>query len=572
MKKLALNILILSSFSLWAQPDDENLGQFELSVTDRYKAQVMDARKILERPSYKDSINQKLAVDYQIFSTPISVKMQPDNLKPARIAKIEVPELYKGYVRLGYGMYNTGLVEAYYNSGRSSKQSYGFSARHLSSKDGVEDRVFDDNGFSRNHIEGFYNRYYRKFTWHTSAQVDLDKFTYYGSPVLGLSTNEDSARGVAPYNWYRTYSIRSSIKEALPQYLGWMEELALEARHFDDNYQSQEQDFQLKTDWVLPAGSQDLNLDLNFAYFQNSIDSLYPGINDTVAYDQSTFQFQARPNIHLEREDYSFDFGLNLYILDQQDSRPNLGDGRIFFFPELILNYKLVPGVLRIKAGIKGELQRNTFQDLSQLSPFLAPGQLTRAGGENRLFAAMEGILASNLGFSLEGGYQAFRNRAFLYTNPSGLQVQDQLFVNVRYQDIDVYYAKGALDFNWQEKLLAKLSATARSFSPRNNGEQAWYLPYFEAQLSTRYNLRDKIGLQLALDYIGARRALDQRYPNYEPLLEPYVDLGLKIDYRYNSRIGAFVSASNLLNSQYDILLGYRAQSVGVIFGLNYRF
>ncbi len=574
MKRVYSLFLVVLAFKAWAQPDEkENLGQIELSVTDRYKAQVMEAQKVLERPTYQDSIEQKIAVQYAIFSSPIEVRMQPETLSPARIAKIEVPELYRAFIRTGYGLYNTALAEAYYNSGRSAKSSFGISARHLSSQDGVEGLYYDDNSFSRNHLGAFFNRYYRKLTWHTEAAVNLDKFSYYGNPITGAFSNEDSTRGSAPYNWYRSYAVKSSIKEANKKALGWLQGLSLGFSHFDDNYRSAEQDFQLETDWALPADDKNLYLELNAMYFQNQMDSLYAGFQDSSAFKQSTFQFQARPHIHMERNNLGFDFGLNLFILDQKDSRPDFSDGRVFFFPELIVRWKMIPGVLSIKGGIKGELSRNNFRELSQLSPFIAPGQLTRAGGENRIFAGMEGILASNLSFNLEGGYQIFQNRAFVYANPSFDRSLDQvLYVGLRYHDINILYAKGALDFNWNEKLRIKTSAIARSFQSNESGARAWYIPYFEANLSAYYNLKDKIGFQLGLDYIGSRFASNTAFPNYDALLKPYLDLGLKIDYRYNSRIGAFVNFSNLLNSQYDILLGYRAQSVGVMFGLNYRF
>lgn len=573
MKKFSLLILCLSSFLSWAQPDKENLGQFELSVTDRYKAQVVDAKKILDRPSYSDSINQRIAVQYRIFSTPIPVKMQPEALSPARIAKIEVPELYNGYVRTAYGMYNTALAEAYYNSGRSAKYSYGFSARHLSTQTGVEDLVFEDNAMSKNHLGAYFNRYYRKYTWSNSAEVNLDKFSYYGNPRLGLSNNEDSTRGAAPFNWYRNFAYQTSLKEANTKSMGWLEQISLGLRHFTDNYQSQEQDFQLNTKWNLPAGDKELHLELNSAYFQNKIDSLYAGISDTAAYSQNTFQIQARPYIHMEKEAVSFDFGLNLFVLNQMDSRPDFEDNRIFFFPELILKWKMIPGVLNIKGGLKGELQRNTFRNLSLLSPFLAPGQLTRAGGENRAFITMEGILASNLSFNVEGGYQIFTNRALVFSSPVfDRSLNDVLNVNVSYQDMNVLYAKGAIDFNWSDKFLLNMSATARSYDMAQSGQQPWNLPFFEAHLNTHYNLKDKIGIGLNLDFIGARFASNFNYPEQEALLAPYVDLGLKLDYRYNSRIGAFINLSNLLNSQYEILLGYRAQSISAMFGLNYRF
>ncbi|MGK0407199.1 MAG: hypothetical protein ACJAZH_001018, partial [Roseivirga sp.] len=102
--KLTL-VLALVLGGLSAQKDP--LGQVVVSVTDKYRAQIKDARKILENPSYSDSTTEKLPVSYSLKSFALPVRIQPEVLKPARVVKTEVPELYNGYIKLGYGLYNT---------------------------------------------------------------------------------------------------------------------------------------------------------------------------------------------------------------------------------------------------------------------------------------------------------------------------------------------------------------------------------------------------------------------------------------------------------------------------------
>lgn len=561
---------MFSALSAFAQPD--NLGSLELKVTDRYKAQVKDASKILEQPNYQDSLNQKIDVQYRISSQPLAVRMQPEILSPARISAIEVPELYRAFIRGGYGAYNTGLAEIYYNSKRSSQRSYGFDFRHLSTNGGVSDILYDDNAFSRNHIGAYYNRYFRKYTWSVQGGIDLDKYSYYGRPQLDFLPNDDTLTlGEAPYNWYRSFSIQTSIKESKEKELGWLKQMNLGYNYLYDNYNSSEHDLNLNSDWVLPAGDRDLFLELNSAYFTNRYDSLYQGADSSNVFQQNFVQFQLKPYIRVEQDEYALDFGINLYFVGAEESIAMESGSGAYFFPELIMRYRAVPEVLSVVGGITGLLERNNYRQLSQMSPFILPGQNTVPSRTIKAFVALEGILSSNTSFYVEGGYSNLRSDAFLYRNPSFYTDTVSYGLEVLYQDLSAFYAKGSISYNWEEKFLLSASAIARDFA-LSEGEQAWYRPFFEAQLESSYTYREKIGLALNLNYIGARHAFRQEENlNFESMLKPYVDLGLKIDYHYNTRVGAFINFSNLLNSDYDIFLGYRAQGINAMFGFTYR-
>ena len=123
-----------------AQPGG-NLGQIELKVTEKFRAEVGESRKISTKPDFRDTTTSKLKVNYRISSRPIEVKFSPDPISPARIAKVPVDDLNQGLVRLGFGLYVTPLAEGYWNSDRSSQKQYGFWGRHFSTIEGA-DRIF----------------------------------------------------------------------------------------------------------------------------------------------------------------------------------------------------------------------------------------------------------------------------------------------------------------------------------------------------------------------------------------------------------------------------------------------
>lgn len=552
-----------------AQPG--NLGQIELSVTDRYKAQVSEATMLRRLPQYRDSTTERLPVRYSIMSQPLPVRFSPQTISPARVAKVKVPDIYRGLVRAGFGFYTTPFVEAYYNSGRSSKSSYGFSGRHFSTQGGVQDIVFEDNALIRNDLGGYYTRHFRRFSWKTELEGQWDKYSYYGRP-RPATWNEDSLLGEAPYNWYRHYALRSSLHEARDGSMGALSQSAVAYRYFQDNYRSQEHDLDLNTRWKIPAQDEHLYLELNGAWFQTRYDSLYQGADSSQLFQRDFFQVQARPYFRVEREDYSFDFGLNVYFVEQMDSRPERSESNLFFFPELHFQYKLVPDILSLSAGMKGNVERNTYRDLTLALPYILPGQESRPTRDFELWLQLDGALSSRSNFRLRGGYRLQRDRALFYRQPFLQSDSLPYALAVEYADMGIFYAQGDLNLRFNPRLQTELQLLVRAFEMQSN-TRPWHLPYFEGTWQWDYQLGDKISTQLGLSVIGPRQAFDQlRNPDLAAMLSGYFDLHWQLEYFYNSRISAFINFNNLLNQQYDLVLGYRNQSINALFGFNYRF
>ena len=54
--------------------------------------------------------------------------------------------------------------------------------------------------------------------------------------------------------------------------------------------------------------------------------------------------------------------------------------------------------------------------------------------------------------------------------------------------------------------------------------------------------------------------------------LADIVDWNIRAEYRYNARLGAWLSGENLLNQSNPIFFGYNSQGTRVTFGFNYAF
>ncbi|MGB0175944.1 MAG: hypothetical protein ACPF9D_02180, partial [Owenweeksia sp.] len=410
--KYGLTFLLTLGWALATLAQPGNLGQLELKVTDKYKARVGEASKVTDFPDFKDTTSSKIPVNYTIVSQPIEVKFNPDPIQPARIAKIPVDELYNGMMRVGYGLYNTPLAEAYYNSGRSSKYSYGFSGRHFSTQKGVDDIIYETNGMSRNGLKTYFNRFFDDLTWETNAYARFDKVSYYGLDVVdSLRFAGEEEIPEPPYNWYRQFGIQSNLVSPNDKAMGWTRKVGIDYYFLSDDFNTRENNFRLLSSFAFPAKEETIDLDLNFNYFNTVYDSL-------ADFDQSYFTVQARPHIDTYVKDFLFKFGLNLYYNSLTTSLAGASDANIYFFPEIKVSYPIVTDVLTTYAGIEGHLQHNTVRSLVDENPFLNPGQILEPTRTTDIYIGMNGIISSTTSFNLRGGFKDVNDMVLYYRNP----------------------------------------------------------------------------------------------------------------------------------------------------------
>ncbi len=555
-------------FAANAQGQPTDLGTVEVKVTNSYKAKVSEAVKHNEQPRFEDTTTNKIPVSYKITSQPIEVKYRPEPISAARIVQVPVEKLSQGMAKGGFGLYGTPFIEGYWNSKRSSKESYGFWGKHYSTKTGVQETVYESNGLSQNTLGGYYNHFYKAMTWESQLYGKWDKYSYYGVDGFpdSLDYVEQSPRE-ADYNWYRQYGVSTSLTGKKQKDMGWLDKAGLDYYNFSDRFKANENYLKVGSEWQLPAGEQKLDLDFNVTYFQTNFDTVANG-------KQSYFTVQARPKVELTKNDILFDFGLNIYS-NSYNSQVVGNDYKLHFFPELNLQFPFVKDVLSIYGGVKGQLQHNSYRHLTLQNPYIIPGDTLLPTRTTDIYVGLVGILSSTTSFNIKGGIMLQKDLALFYRNPFYQTLIDSAVfhgLDVRYDDSETFYARGELASNLNDNLQITLFGEVRSYNTTQE-EKAWHLPSFLAGLDVDYTIKEKIKLGTDWNYVGKREAFMQEInPAVESTLPGYLDVALDVEYLYNSRLTAFVNVSNLLNNKYYMYLGYKAQSINFLMGFSYKF
>ena len=140
MKRNLLLLAAVLPFALFlsTRASAQNEGQYVIQGI--YNPTLVDAQKIDLRPEGIDTILPTMPVSYSLLPAKADIAPRADSLAAAKL-NVEKAQarLYKGFVKAGYGLYNTPIGELYFNQGRSRKNGYGFHLKHMSSNGGLDD-------------------------------------------------------------------------------------------------------------------------------------------------------------------------------------------------------------------------------------------------------------------------------------------------------------------------------------------------------------------------------------------------------------------------------------------------
>jgi hypothetical protein len=255
-----------------------------------------------------------------------------------------------------------------------------------------------------------------------------------------------------------------------------------------------------------------------------------------------------------------------------------VGEFNLFFFPEVEIYFPFVEDVLSIYGGVNGHIRQNSFRNLTADNPYITPAFVSRPTRTTDIFAGFEGLLGPATSFNLRGGLLIQKDLGLYYRDPGYRSAYfiDSLrsfpSLDLLYDDGQIFYARGELSVNIDNNLQAGLFGELRSYD-LNDQQQAWHLPNFLAGLNFTYTYREKLKLGTDWNYVGRRTAFVQdEMPQINAKLPGYLDVGLDFEYLYNSRLSGFIRVSNLLNQQYDLYLGYKAQRINFLLGFAYKF
>ncbi|HJZ40204.1 MAG TPA: hypothetical protein VJ203_07555 [Bacteroidales bacterium] len=535
-------------FSLLAQDINK-----EVFVVRPYEPTLSDAKKYSFMPGSETIETTRPQFVYTVSPKRIEQGFEPELIKPARTVATSLPKIYKSWLKLGLGNYNTSLAEFNISNIRSKEYAFGAYLYHNASRGNIR-LVNNDKvpaGYALHNINLYGKKLYSKANLSGNLRFDHSGFNYYGyNAQLFADSVPLHDRDSLKQNTYLAgfdLGLASTFTDSL--HVNYRINASYD--YFWDKLKNKENNFVIEASadkrfYELHGG---VDISLDYSHLDADRDTL----SNTI--------FSISPWISKGNSDWKFKLGL--------EAASDVADiSNFYFFPHANLDIIIVEDVLVPFIGLSGGLKKNNYQTLSGENHFILPGlRLKNTINNIVIFGGLRGSISSAVRFRADVTYTIARDMYF-FVNDTLLPLQNQ-FTAV-YDDVDLITYHGQLA--WQSGNDFEIMVNGNYFD-YNMLEQIkpWHKPLYEVELDALYKLNSKFTLGTGLDIIGPRWIQDISQPEGMLKLKPVADVNLKVNYNFSKVFTLFADIYNLADRSYMIWNQYPSQRFNFLFGFTYK-
>ena len=561
-RHLLLPLVLGLPLCLTAQEGNAPGGQYYIHGI--YNPTIADVRKIDQRPTLLDTVVPERTITYSVQPVQARLPVKVDSIAPAKLSVSQANErLYKGFVKLGFGLYNTPLGELYYDQGRSKKDAYGIHLKHFSSAGGLQDVGPSDYSF--NSVDAFYTRMLRHHAIQIRGDYARRGVGYYGFRTEGFDTLGLEVPN--PRQVYNDLGFTARVRSLYADSAALAHDVRLDARYYTNKTGSRETNIRFVAEAGKQVGSE------TYAGQLLIDNNAYTGLaSDTVpSFRQNGTMVTLTPSVSTRGERYVVRVGAGITV-------DALSKTSFHVFPQAYLSYSLFDDILVPYIGVDGQRRRNSLRSITQENPWTEPAPgLANSSLLYDLYGGLRGSLSSTLGFDVRVSYSGWKDR-LLYVTEAFNSFGNQ-FAPV-YDDMQVLDVSGDISYDAGRGIRAHARLDIYNYTMGDQAEP-WNLPPYQLTLGGQYSLREKLIVKLDAVLMGKRKAFSPVWSSVQDPspdrtevveLNGFVDLHLGAEYRYTKRLSVFLQASNLSASRYERWYRYPVQRTLLIGGASYAF
>ena len=561
--KNSLIIILFAAFFIGtaSKTVGQNINE-QVTVTAAYEPSVPDANKINIQPSENETEVKLPEMTYSNRPSQMLVTLKPESISAVKLVGEPLKKLYRNYARVGFGTYTTPFVDFYAASLRSKTHSLGLHLKHISSSGEIEGFPTADN--SHNLVELYGQRFLTEHTLSGNIGFRRNVVHHYGLDTSAMNEIDD------PFLRYFEDDVLKQRFVRINGQVGIRSNYKDESRinHYANFGFSNIQDlFETgETNLGISAGadkqfelldftdSQTLGLtaDLNFTNYRDSIQK------------QSSTLISLKPFISTKFEQYSLSAGLNInFVLDSVS--------KAFLFPFVEGKLNIIEDALVLNAGITGNVKRQSFNEITDINPFVQsvlPLMYTRE--KFTFYAGLRARAGENIDLSAQIK-SSFVENAFFFVNDYSVLPYNRF--TLAHDDGKMIQGRFEAQFHIAERLILKAHLILESWS-LDSLEHAYHTPSLRFGADAMYQIQNKIILRANIAARGTQQALGMPIVNgfESKTLDGYADISFGVEYRYTKVLSAFINFNNLMNSRYYQWNNYPSYRFNLMGGVAYSF
>lgn len=546
----------ICSTNAYSQIDD---NKNEVTIIAPYEPTISDAIKLNFSPNIKDSVFSQPKFSYSIQSSKIPTSFQIEPIKPAKIVGEPITKLYKNLIKAGIGTYATPYFELFANSVRSKTYAIGLHAKHLSSTGNIKD--YGNSNYSNNLIELYGRSYFKKATLDGEVFFNRDVVHYYGYKTTDFhDISKDSTRQRYTLVGFNTAYSSNYLDSNKVNH-----QLSLGYYNLSDYFSSHENNikFGLNLDKSLKlfniTNKQTIGLKSNLDYYNNS-GALLPTANSMIV--------SFKPYISTHFNEYMISVGVDASVATTTGAA-----SKLYLYPNIEASLAIIPEILKVYGGLTGGLSKNSFKSISDENPFIITSvPLSFANKKFEIYGGINTSLTKSIDFNASISNSSTDNMP-LFVNDTNVAMNTPINkFTVVYDNVNLLKISASFLFKYDEKMNIALAGNLYRYSTDTEVE-AWHKPGFDASLTIRYNISNKIICRA--EVFAFTKMYARSYENgivKSEEIKGMADVNLGVEYRYSKILSGFINLNNLTGMRYYNWYNYPNQRFSLMAGVTYAF
>jgi hypothetical protein len=452
---------------------------------------------------------------------------------------------YQRYIKAGIGNYVSPLLEAHLSSPRQAGFLYHMQLRHESAARGPIGG--SRSAWSENSLRAEGSLIGKAVRFTGSGWYSRDRFHFYGFDDNVIEPEREDIKQI-----YNRAGLRAVFENVSQEKLALSSSVSVSRTGTNRDVVENIADIDGKVQYALG--------DMLGLHLQGSL--LSSTYEDVTSRNRSLFRIL--PGFNTTFGPLSITGGFTFAW--ENDTAANAG--KLHFFPRAEVSISPSQN-FRAYSGIRGDVLPVTYDLISRENPFLndqIPLLFTHKTLEfyGGLTASLPGGFGAAAGFSAAN----LRNMHFFVNSAQDTTRFDVVYDSGNTGFVNLY---GQLSFSRSERFGVQLRTDYYHYSPSDFAEP-WHLPGLKVEGDVRYNIYDKIYLNLEAYILSGIKARTIGTENGVTELGPIANLTLGGEYRFSQQATAFIRFHNLLNQEFERFQNYPSRKLLVRLGGTYAF
>jgi hypothetical protein len=544
MNKAALIITIafFSQSTLFAQKDTAR--KQTIDITSSYQPVLRNAVKINISGSQLAADTSRPSLSYNIPSQNLFYAYQPISLRP--LALVQDSNLYLGgrnYLKAGFGMYSTPLVEAGLSFGDGKKSLLNLNGSYIASKG--NDIQFQD--YSMLKVKATGSVFTPKNEVYAGAAVSIDNYYLYGYDQASFTLQKTDVG-----QQFQSFDVMVGARNISEGPAGIHYNPNLQVGFFTNKDKLSETSIIID----LPT-SKKINDELTIKLSAKGDFTNYATKN--FAPNNITFAnniISIAPSVTYNTNFVKINAGVT----------PTWSNGDFVFLPDVTAEIKVQDNAFFIQAGVVGRFVKNTFRNLSNINPYLATMTSQENTQETEFFGGLKAALGKHFNMSAKASYINYRNLA-LFVNDINFENTFEISNETKASNFRIH---GDINYINQDKFTITAGLTLNGYTGLKINTNAWHTVPMEFNGALRWWAFEKLLLKSDIYFynggkyrlsIGEARALPGA-----------TDVSAGAEYKINKQFSAWISGNNLFNDKYQRWHNYEVYGLNVTAGILINF